>query len=76
MLYPYKKYQVSNLGRNNRGFVVPFLLGGLFGGALGSAWRPNNYYPQNPGFNPYYPASNYSYSYYVPQYVPNPNLYS
>lgn len=61
----------------NRGFVVPFLIGGLAGGAAVGLTRPrpiynvaptSGYY-QNPGM-PYY---NSSYSYYQP--ISNPFYY-
>lgn len=56
----------------DRQFFIPFLLGGLAGGAAVGLTRPRPIYnvaPQgNPGFNPYAPAGNYSYSYYVPPY--------
>ena len=51
----------------NRGFVVPFLLGGLAGGAAVGLTRPRPIYnvaPSMGGYNmPYY---NSSYSYYQP----------
>ena len=53
-----------------RQFFLPFLLGGLAGGAAVGLTRPRPIYNvapyQNYGFNPYRPAGNYSYSYYVP----------
>ena len=53
---------------NDNRFVVPFLLGGLAGGAAVGLTRPRPIYnvaPQPP-FNPYFPAGGYSYSYYIP----------
>ena len=73
MYYPNKKIYPSYLKNDDR-FLVPFLLGGLAGGAVVGLSRPRPIYQMGPSFNPYYPAANYSYSYYVPQYVPNPNL--
>lgn len=57
----------------NRGFVVPFLLGGLAGGAAVGLTRPRPIYNvapnANPGGIPYQanmPYYNSSYSYYQP----------
>lgn len=61
----------------NRGFVVPFLLGGLAGGAAVGLTRPRPIYnvapgaggyPPNPAamYNPGMPYYNSSYSYYQP----------
>ena len=55
--------------QEDRQFLVPFLLGGLAGGAAIGLTRPRPIYnvaPSNPGFNPAYPYGNYSYSYYYP----------
>lgn len=54
---------------DDRQFIFPFLLGGLAGGAAVGLTRPRPVYVNsgyNPGFNPAYPAGNYSYSYYYP----------
>ena len=70
-MYPYKKYPLMYQKSDDR-FLVPFLLGGLAGGAAVGLTRPRPIYnvaPQNGfqgGFNPYLPAGNYSYSYYYP----------
>lgn len=58
------------LSRNGERFLVPFLLGGLAGGAAVGLTRPRpiiNAAPQ-PQFIPNYnmPFANYNYSYYVP----------
>lgn len=65
------RYPMNNYGDNR--FIVPFLLGGLAGGAAVGLTRPRPIYnvaPQNygypQGFNPAYPYGNYSYSYYYP----------
>ena len=55
----------------NTGFVVPFLLGGLAGGAAVGFTRPRPIYnvaPSNGGYypNPGMPYYNSSYSYYQP----------
>lgn len=55
----------------NRGFVVPFLLGGLAGGAAVGLSRPRPIYnvaPQggNMPYTPGVPYYNSSYSYYQP----------
>lgn len=55
----------------NRGFVVPFLLGGLAGGAAVDLSRPRPIYnvaPQggNMPYTPGVPYYNSSYSYYQP----------
>lgn len=55
----------------NRGFVVPFLLGGLAGGAAVGLSRPRPIYNVDPqgGNMPYTPGVPYynsSYSYYQP----------
>lgn len=49
--------------RNNRGFLGPFILGGITGGLLAPAfYRPNNYYPYYPyQYNYYYPYQPYGY---------------
>ena len=67
---------------NERGFLFPFLIGGLTGGAVASlAGRPQVTYYQpigqssfNPGFNPAFPAGGYSYFNYYPISYP-PNIY-
>ena len=58
----------------NRGFVVPFLLGGLAGGAAVGLTRPRPIYNVAPGasgnqnmpYTPGVPFYNSSYSYYQP----------
>lgn len=58
-MYPYYK--------DNRGFVVPFLIGGLAGGAAVGLTRPRPIYNVSPGgYNPSMPYYNSSYSYYMP----------
>ena len=70
--YPYKSPRPTPLARNDRQFIVPFLLGGLAGGAAVGLTRPRPivnaapYYGAPYNYNPYYPAGSYSYSYYVP----------
>lgn len=59
--------------QNNRfvtgGFVVPFLLGGLTGGAVANNWRPNN--PFNPIYpTGYMPYPTYYNNFYYPPYGP------
>lgn len=74
MNYSYNKVRPIPVNNSDdRFFIVPFLLGGLAGGAAVGLTRPRPIYnvaPYNngPNFNPYYPAGNYSYSYYVPPY--------
>ena len=65
-----------NQFNNQRGFLFPFLIGGLTGGAVASlAQRPQGYYYQTgPSFNPAYPAGSYSYYNYYPISYP-PNIY-
>lgn len=67
--YPYKTPMAQPLN-SDRQFFVPFLLGGLAGGAAVGLTRPRPIYNTQPnyGYNPYYPSGNYSYSYYVPKY--------
>ena len=71
MYYPNKNIKPMPLPNNNQDrFIVPFLLGGLAGGAAVGLTRPRPIYnvapyPNNYG-NPYAPYANYSYSYYVP----------
>lgn len=55
--------------KGDRVFWVPFLLGGLAGGAIGAYSRPRPVYVTNPYNQPFYnqgPYGNYSYSYYYP----------
>lgn len=72
LYYPNKNIPPRPMGNPNQDrFIVPFLLGGLAGGAAVGLTRPRPIYnvaPQGgyPPFNPYMPYSNYSYSYYVP----------
>lgn len=59
----------------NRGFVVPFLLGGLAGGAAISLTRPRPIYNVAPHMGGYYPNQmmpyySSSYSYYEPMVRP------
>ena len=54
----------------DRQFLVPFLLGGLAGGAIGAYSRPRPVYV-TPSYNygysyPQGPYGSYSYSYYYP----------
>ncbi len=71
-MYPNKNVQIKWVGKPNQDrFIVPFLLGGLAGGAAVGLTRPRPIYnvgPQGgyPPFNPYAPYANYSYSYYMP----------
>ena len=54
---------------SNDRFIVPFLLGGLAGGAAVGLSRPRPIYnvaPQYPPFNPSMPYYHSSYSYYQP----------
>ncbi len=64
-----RRNQIQTYSQDSRagGFVVPFLLGGLAGGALVGS-RPNNnnfpnYYPTYPNYYPYpyYNNTNYFY---------------
>ena len=65
MLYPNNNnIYPSKLG-NDR-FIVPFLLGGLAGGAAVGLTRPRPVYV-NPPYQYNYPYANYSYNYYVPR---------
>lgn len=55
--------------QNDRYFLVPFLLGGLAGGAIGAYSKPRPVYVTQPyGYTSYPqgPYGNYSYSYYYP----------
>lgn len=72
-MYPYNspKTVYFSEGVNDRQFFIPFLLGGLAGGAAVGLTRPRPIYnvaPQGMPFNPYMPSGSYSYSYYVPNY--------
>lgn len=52
------------------GFVFPFIVGAVAGGAAVGLTRPRpivNSYPNNQ-YNPYLPYANSSYSYYYPYY--------
>ena len=66
-----RRYMYPN-NYNERQFIVPFLLGGLAGGAAVGLTRPRPIYnvaPNTPYQPPYYggaPFYNNSYSYYVP----------
>ena len=71
-MYPYHQ-NYNYLPQGERQFIVPFLLGGLAGGAAVGLTRPRPIYnvaPQNyPVQPPYYYGTPYyqnSYSYYVP----------
>ena len=69
--YPHNNISPTKLGDQNDRFIVPFLLGGLAGGAAVGLTRPRPIYnvapyQPYPPFNPYMPQGNYSYSYYVP----------
>lgn len=70
--YPNKNFNPTPMGRpHDERFIVPFLLGGLAGGAAVGLTRPRPIYnvapyQPYPPFNPYRPAGGYSYSYYVP----------
>lgn len=60
-------YNYTN--QNDRYFLVPFLLGGLAGGAIGAYSKPRPVYVTS--LTPYQsypqgPYGNYSYSYYYP----------
>ncbi len=71
MYYP-NNYSMNTFGNNDNRFgLIPFLGGALIGGAAVGLTRPRPIYnvaPQGPGFNPYMPYGNYSYSYYYPMY--------
>ena len=70
--YPNNNVSMVPLRRpENDRFIVPFLLGGLAGGAAVGLTRPRPIYNVAPNygyppFNPYRPVGGYSYSYYVP----------
>ena len=58
-----------NYYRHNDRFLVPFLLGGLAGGAIGAYSRPRPVFVTTPYPSysyPFGPYGNYSYSYYYP----------
>lgn len=63
---PIYRNQIRNIN-NNRffpgGFIVPFLLGGLAGGAIANN-RPNYYYPYPNYYNNYYYYPSYGPIYY------------
>ena len=66
-----------NRFNDQRGFLFPFLIGGLTGGAVASlAGRPQvtYYQPMQSSFNPAYPAGGYSYFNYYPTSYPS-NIY-
>ena len=67
--YPYKSPMPQPLN-NDRQFFVPFLLGGLAGGAAVGLTRPRPIYnvaPQGPMMPPPgVPYGQYSYNYYYP----------
>ncbi len=67
-----------NRYNSERGFLFPFLIGGLTGGAVASlAGRPQVTYYQpigQPSFNPAFPAGGYSYFNYYPISYPG-NIY-
>ncbi len=73
-MYPNMRYQNNYMNYNNDRFIVPFLLGGLAGGAAVGLTRPRPIYnvaPQGgpgPVPRPYpgMPYYNSSYSYYQP----------
>ena len=67
-----RRYMYPN-NYNERQFIVPFLLGGLAGGAAVGLTRPRPIYNVAPNTQPYQPPYyggapfyNNSYSYYVP----------
>ena len=73
LYYPNQKVMPQPMNNQNDRFIVPFLLGGLAGGAAVGLTRPRPIYNvapypgPGPGpFNPYRPYASYSYSYYVP----------
>lgn len=72
--YSSKKMRPMPLQYQNsdRQFFIPFLLGGLAGGAAVGLTRPRPIYnvAPNTGFNPYLPSGSYSYSYYYPPNYP------
>lgn len=62
-------YNYQNYMNGERFFWVPFLLGGLAGGAIGAYSRPRPVYVTQPYSYTSYPQGpygNYSYSYYYP----------
>ena len=66
-----------NRFNDQRGFLFPFLIGGLTGGAVASlAGRPQvtYYQPMQSSFNPSFPAGGYSYFNYYPVSYPG-NIY-
>lgn len=69
MYYPNNKIKPVPLYSNkDERFIVPFLLGGLAGGAAVGLTRPRPIYnvAPYPQYNPGMPYANYSYSYYMP----------
>lgn len=58
-----------NYYKEDRQFFLPFLLGGLAGGAAVGLTRPRPIYNVAPyqAYNPMMPYGNYSYSYYLPR---------
>ena len=62
-------YNYKNQTNTDRVFWVPFLLGGLAGGAIGAYSKPRPVYVTTPYPSYSYPQGpygNYSYSYYYP----------
>ena len=62
-------YNYQNYISGDRFFLVPFLLGGLAGGAIGAYSKPRPVYVTTPygyTYSPQGPYGNYSYSYYYP----------
>ena len=55
-----------NYYQYNDRFLVPFLLGGLAGGAIGAYSRPRPVFVTTPYPSYSGPYGNYSYSYYYP----------
>ena len=66
-MYP-NNYSFHNADRQ---FFVPFLSGGLAGGAAVGLTRPRPIYnvaPQYPAYRPYGYYNNYNYGYYYPRF--------